>query len=178
MGGFMLPEELLYHIGNSNNDELKQKLSTTEPEIVDSQEYETKPNIEVDDTTVKLYSNKLGIDLETAKTKLAENYRKEYEEADPREIATKAMKFLRQLGPKVAGLESREQGIDYRIKAMEMKLISLENEKSQVNGLNADLYRLENQVEDLKKVMAETLRGIIYSKKKKSFWDKLKDLFR
>jgi hypothetical protein len=59
---------------------------------------------------VKQYSDRMRINLESAKERLRDNYRREVEEVEFKEVALRLSNGMKQLAPKMMGLELREQG--------------------------------------------------------------------
>ena len=111
-----------------------------------------KPD-EVNEKVAKAYSKKYGFDLDEAKKRLAKNYRKEYESVDGREMVLRNTKYLRQIGPKVNGIEMREQQVHYRLNSVESKIKSLEN-------ISDELDKLQKEFTDLKLKMANAVSAI------------------
>lgn len=128
--------------------ELKHKLSSNSPEILDDKPYEVK------DEVAKAYSKKHGFSLEEAKKRLEANYKAEYESVDGREMALGNTKYLRQIGPKVNGLEMREQAVHRKLESLEKKVQALDSLFTEVKEIKDD-YNL------VKSKLLDSLQGMV-----------------
>ena len=62
--------------------------------------------------------------------RIRDNYRKEVESVDAKEIALKCIKSIRQIAPKVHGLELRESDYKFKIQSLESQVKTLEKENA------------------------------------------------
>jgi hypothetical protein len=122
--------------------------STYEPPKISQKLYE------VDDNAARAYSKKLGVNLEEAKERLALNYIEEVEKVDAKEISLKNAKALRMIGPKVSGLEMREQEIHRKVDFLQSKVNFLSKLEDEVN-------KMTEEFKYIKEKMAKSLQSMI-----------------
>lgn len=133
--------------------ELIHKLRTKEIENVDGPE-EVRPEV------AKAYALKHSIvnaagslDIEAATERLKANYKAEYESVDGREMALKNTKYLRLIGPKVNGLEMREQAVHRQLQSLDSRVKSLED-------LSDNIDKLQREFTDLKMKMSLSVKSM------------------
>ena len=71
------------------------------------------------DEVIRNYAVKVGVNYAEAKARLDENYKKEVEEVDAKEIALKCIKAMRQMSPQLAGVVQREKDWAFKIQTLE-----------------------------------------------------------
>ena len=62
-----------------------------------------------EEEVIKQYSNRFHIDLDSAKARLQENYKKEIDDVNHKEIALRLSNAFKVMSPKLMGLEFREK---------------------------------------------------------------------
>lgn len=110
------------------------------------------------DEAVRTYSSRLQINLCDAKKRLEENYKKEVESVDSKEIALRLSNAMKVLSPKMMGLELRERDREELAKRAISKVDSvvakcesmIENAKSEVY---ADTVKMVSESLDLSKIV-------------------------
>lgn len=152
---------------------------------------------------VKQYSNRFHIDIDAAKARLQDNYKKEIESVDHKEIALRLSNAFKVMSPKLMGLEFREkerealakEAISTANRAREQVSEAVSTAKAaakdtvietiralDLGKLAASFIELERQNEQLRQAL-ENIEGRLYavegvSPDKRSFLEKVKDNFR
>lgn len=136
----------------------------------------------MDKATVEAYAYKTGLDLESAKKRLEDNYKKEVEQTDPKELSLKCIKAIRELSPKINGLVQREGDYSHGIKQNKLDIRKLQDSLSHLEGqnkaLSADLFKLETSQQDLENRMdrlVEIVGKEINKKLPKPWYERLFD---
>ena len=101
----------------------------------------------IDPSIVQEYAKKYNISHEDALKKLRENYEKEVSKIDNRQLSLRCMRGLREVSPKVAGLEQRQNDLLDRT-------ITLEN------FVNLHSRQI-SEVHDLLKILKPALDNLI-----------------
>lgn len=183
--------------------DVNQALEATEDFTKLKNELLSKLQQEPTEEAVQQYSNRFHIDLEAAKARLQDNYKKEIESVDHKEIALRLSNAYKILSPKLMGLEFREKDREELAK----KAISTANSAiSKVDNAIGDakaaakqevfetlkaldvgkmaiaFAELERQNEVLRRSL-ENIEGRLYAVEgtvpdKRSFLEKVKDNFR
>lgn len=109
------------------------------------------------DQTVKAYAQKNNIDLDSAQQKLEDNYKKEVESVDAKDLSLKSIKAIREIGPKVHGLELREQDLILKMRAIQSKLQTLQDLEEKVSDLQS---RLDIQQDVVKKTLQAVINEV------------------
>lgn len=77
------------------------------------------------------HSNSVSVDLEAAKERMEKERQEKIDAIDPKEVANRCMNAIRQMSPKLRGMEQREQGTLYDIKELKTRVNSLETQLEQ-----------------------------------------------
>jgi hypothetical protein len=106
---------------------------------------------EPSEEAIKLFSVRRNINLEDAKKRLQENYKKEVEEVEFKEVALRLSNAMKVISPKMLGLEQRELERENRVK----EAINKSNEAiDRVNFLEEKLHKLQNKPNIFKRLFS------------------------
>lgn len=145
-------------------------------------ERNTMINVNDHESMTSEMADKLAqIEIERGKTpaveRIKENYRKEVEEIDAKEIALKCIKSIRQIAPKVMGLEQREDNYNFRIQSLEGQIKKLQDGyEYKIRGLEREVSSLSRDFEIHKKIAkqsVETVNQILLETQKPSLYERL-----
>lgn len=154
---------------------------------------------EPEEEVVKQYSNRFHIDLEAAKARLQDNYKKEIEDVNHKEIALRLSNAFKVMSPKLMGLEFREkdrealakEAISTANRARELVSEAVSTAKAaakdqvidtikalDLGRLAASFIELERQNEYLRQELESIKLSLGTSKNKRSFFEAVRDNFR
>ena len=113
-------------------------------------------NKDIDNKVVEAYAIKVNVNLEEGRRRLEENYKKEVESVDAKEVALKCIKALRIISPKVTGLELREIDTIHRVNDL-IRDIKAENReiKEENREIKEENRKVIRSVYDLLNSMCE-----------------------
>lgn len=101
---------------------------------------------ELTDELLKDYAKGKDITIEDAKVRVAENYKKEVEEVDAKEVALKCMEAIRQTLPKVHGLELREMDAKAQLSQLQNDIDSLKRKNTILEKIAKESVATVNQI--------------------------------
>lgn len=105
------------------------------------EELEVKYKSFLTEDAIKAYSSMKRVSRQEAKEMLIKSFEFEENHIDIREIALKAMKGIRLLSPKTAGLELREKDTILEIKKLKSQVSSLKAENEKITQLLEELVK-------------------------------------
>ena len=116
---------------------------------------------------IKAYCGQFSVGRDEAKARLVEGFKNE-ELIDPRHVALKAMKGIRLLSPKVAGLNNRIKDCVYHVDSMRTKVSSFEGK----------MLDIEKQLIKQREAFKAAIRILEESAAPTGFWNKIKWLLK
>ena len=124
-----------------------------------------------DEETVKAYASLKRIHIDKARAILENNYEEEAK-LEPRAIALQCIKHLRQLSPKVQGMELRETETQYVLKKLESSVARLHNDfelhkeiaKQSVGTVNQILKEFDEYADKINKLEAKLFKPSLYER--------------
>ena len=115
----------------------------------------------VNPAIVKEYALEHDITQKEARQKLRENYEYEVSKVDFRKLTLRAIDGLRQMSPKVSGLELREHDTIIRIQELERKV---EKQGYQISSMHDTVVSMAETIQLMDKILKEY---------RKPWWKKL-----
>lgn len=113
---------------------------------------------DTNDGVVKAYATKLNIDMDTARERLEDNYKKEVEDVDAKEIALKCIKSIREMSPKLMGVVNREIDTVYKIQQIESTLSQVRIKLQDLQSLQEEVLNLRNELDTQKRVFKKAVQ--------------------
>jgi len=110
-----------------------------------------------DPVLVQHYAVLKGISHKEAREKLKENYELEVSQINFRDLTLRCMHGLRQISPKVSGLESREQDTQFRVGKIEDEVKRINDKLKDVVLLKKDIYLIGEVVKEKQKLIGRLL---------------------